>query len=61
MRKIAAVGSLALLGMASAHAALPAGVTTALDDAKGDGIIAAGLVLVVLIAIGAFKYIRKAL
>lgn len=44
-----------------AYAAVPADVTTALTDAKADGVNVAGIVLGVIIAIAAFKYIRKAL
>lgn len=44
-----------------AHAALPDGVTTAIGDAQTDGVALAGLVLAVIIAIAAFKYIRRAL
>ncbi|MDF2077026.1 major capsid protein, partial [Pseudomonas mendocina] len=41
--------------------ALPAGVETAITDAQVDGTTLAGLVLAVIIAIAAFKYIRRAL
>ena len=44
-----------------AFAAVPAEVTTALGDAKADGLTVAGLVLVIIIAIAAFKFIRRAL
>jgi len=44
-----------------AFAAVPADVTTALNDAKTDGVTVAGVVLVVIIAIAAFKFIRRAL
>lgn len=56
-----AVSALAALGAGSAFAAVPAEVTSALDSAKADGIVVAGAVLVVIIAIAAFKFIRKAL
>lgn len=52
--------SVLLIG-SQAHAALPAGVETAVEDAKVDGVALAGLVLAVIIAIAAFKYIRRAL
>jgi hypothetical protein len=45
----------------SAFAAVPADVTTALESAKTDGVQVAGVVLTVVIAIAAFKYIRRAL
>lgn len=44
-----------------AVAAVPTEVTAALDSAKADGVTVAGVVLVVIIAIAAFKFIRKAL
>jgi Inovirus Coat protein B len=61
--QIAKYGSgsvLAMYGMAS-HAALSSEVTTALGDVKTDGVAAAGLVLVAIVAIFAIKLIRKAL
>lgn len=54
------LSSLALAPL-SVMAAVPEGVTTALTDAKTDGVTIAGLVLGVIIAIAAFKYIRRAL
>ncbi len=45
----------------SAMAAVPADVSTALTDAKADGVTVAGIVLGVIITIAAFKLIRKAL
>lgn len=54
---VAALGLMA----AQAHAALPAGVTTAIEDAGTDGITAAGLVLVAIIGIYAVKLVRRAL
>lgn len=56
----ALLASVALM-VGQAHAALPAGVTTALDEAKTDGVEAAGLVLVAIIGIYAIKLIRRAL
>jgi hypothetical protein len=46
---------------ASVFAAVPEGVTSAMTDAKADALTIAGLVLVVIIAIAAFKYMRKAI
>lgn len=55
-------GSVVTLGaVGQAHAALDADITSALDAAKTDGVAVAGLVLTVIIAIAAFKYIRRAL
>lgn len=45
----------------SAWAELPTEVTTALADAKTDGVTVAGLALVIVVAIAAFKYARRAL
>lgn len=47
--------------VSSVFAAVPAGVTTALDTASTDGVTIAGSVLAVIVAIAAFKYIRRAL
>lgn len=55
----AIVGSSLFAG--AALAAVPTEVTTALTDAKTDGVTVAGIVLTVVIAIAAFKYIRRAL
>lgn len=57
----AAAGSGALMLAGQAYAAVPAEVTTALDDAKADAMTVGGLVLVVIIAIAAFKFIRRAI
>lgn len=56
------VGVIALLatGVSSVQAAVPAEVTTALTDAKADAITVAGTVLVIIIAISAFLYMRRA-
>lgn len=65
MKNLKRVGlaSVAMLGVSagSAFAALPEGVTTALEAAKTDGVAMAGIVLAVIIAIAAFKFIRRAL
>lgn len=58
---VASVGVLSVLAAGQAMAEVPAAVTTALNDAKADGVTVAGIVLVVIIAIAAFKFIRKAL
>ena len=52
---------LSLFAPLAAMAAVPADVTTALETAQTDGVTVAGLVLGVIIAIAAFKYIRRAL
>jgi hypothetical protein len=65
MKKFARFGAagVALLGstVEAANAAVPAGVTSALSDAGTDGITVAGAVLVVVVGIAAFKYMRRAL
>jgi len=55
------VCSLLVLSCSNAFAAIPKDVTDALNAAKVDGVTVAGLVLVVIISIMAFKYVRKAL
>lgn len=57
--KTAAVLALAAAGATSAQAAVPADVTTALGDMKADALAVAGLVLVAIIAVVAFKFMRK--
>jgi len=44
----------------SAYAAVPTEVSTALTDAKADSLTVAGLALVIIIAIAAFKFMRRA-
>ncbi|MBW9335590.1 hypothetical protein FEE59_18925 [Herbaspirillum sp. RU 5E] len=46
---------------ASVYAEVPAQVNNALKDAQTDGVAVAGAVLAVIVAISAFKYIRRAL
>lgn len=53
------VTSLFGVGVASAYAAVPLEVTTTLTDAKADAITVAGSVLGLLIAVAAFRYMRK--
>nr|WP_059391978.1 MULTISPECIES: major capsid protein [Pseudomonas] len=60
-RSLGASAAVGLLAMQQAYAALPAGVTTALNEAQVDGVEVAGIVLGVIIAIAAFKFIRRAL
>lgn len=60
-RSLGASAAVGLLAVQQAQAALPTGVTDALDTAQVDGTTLAGLVLAVIIAIAAFKYIRRAL
>lgn len=60
-KKLTALLVLLSASVSSAFATVPGDVTTALADAKADGVSIAGTVLGVIIAIAAFKYIRKAL
>lgn len=60
-RSLAAVSATGLMLAQQAYAALPADAETALSDAQADGIKVAGIVLGIIIAIAAFKYIRRAL
>lgn len=53
-----AAGSL-VAGVGSALAAVPTEVTTAMTDMKADALTVAGLVLVAIIAVMAFKFMRK--
>lgn len=49
-----------LFGASAAMAAVDPVITTALSDMKADGLVVAGAVLVAIIAIAAFKILRKA-
>lgn len=59
MKKSTAVALLTL--SSSAFADVPPAVTTALTTAQADGVVVAGLVLVAIVAIYAFKLMRKGL
>lgn len=59
--KLAAAGTAVLGFVSSAQAAVPAAVTTAITDAGTDAATVGGLVLVVIVGIASFKYLRKAL
>lgn len=58
---VGVVGTGLAVAGGNAMAAVPTEVSTALSDAKADGVTVAGLVLVVIIAIAAFKFIQRAL
>lgn len=60
-KQLVVLGSALTLAAGNAMAAVPTEVTTALTDAKADGLTVAGIVLGIIIAIAAFKFIRKAL
>ncbi|REL97517.1 hypothetical protein DSI33_03000 [Mycobacterium tuberculosis] len=59
--KLAAVQGAALIAAGNVWAAVPTEVTTSLGDAKADGVSVATLVLVAVIALFAFKFMRKGL
>lgn len=57
--RLAAIPAFVLAIAGAAHAAVPESVTTALTDMKADALTVAGLVLVAIIAVVAFKFMRK--
>jgi uncharacterized YccA/Bax inhibitor family protein len=59
--KAAVVSAVMFATAMPAFAAVSVDVTTALGDAKADVATIGGLVLVVIIAAAAFKYLRRAL
>lgn len=60
-QKLAAIGTGLTVMTGNALAAVPAGVTTAIEDAGTDGATVAGAVLVAVVAIYAFKLMRRGL
>lgn len=60
-RALGAAAAIGVLSVQQAYAALPAEVSTELGTAKTDVVELGGLVLVVLIAAAAFKYMRRAM
>ncbi len=57
--RLALVPAAAFAAVGSAHAEIPTEVTTALSAMKADALTVAGLVLVAIIAVAAFKFMRK--
>ena len=57
--RLALVPAAALAAAGAAHAEVPADVTAALGTMKDDALVVAGLVLVAIIAVAAFKFMRK--
>lgn len=57
--RLAAVPAFVLATAGAAHAAVPAEVSTALAEMKSDAMTVAGLVLVAIIVVAAFKFMRK--
>lgn len=60
-RSLGAAAAVGVLTVQQAYAALPTEVSTELGTAKTDVVELGGLVLVVLIAAAAFKYMRRAM
>ncbi len=60
-RSLGAAAAIGVLSVQQAYAALPTGVSTELGTAKTDVVELGGLVLIVLIAAAAFKYMRRAM
>jgi hypothetical protein len=60
MKKLSLVLTGLVASTGSAFAAVPAEVSGALTDAKADSLTVAGLALVIIIAIAAFKFMRRA-
>lgn len=57
---VRALGASLAVGIGAAHAAVPTEVSTALETMKTDALIVAGLVLVAVIAVAAFKFMKRA-
>lgn len=57
--RLALIPAAALVGAAQVHAAVPSEVTDALGEMKTDALAVAALVLVAIIAVAAFKFMRK--
>ncbi|WP_406623054.1 major capsid protein [Acidovorax sp. SDU_ACID1] len=58
--KLAAAAALPMVLAGNAYAALPTEVSTALGDMKDDGVSAATLVIVAVIAVAAILFLRRA-
>jgi len=59
--KAVVVGTSLTAAAGSALAAVPTDVATALADAKTDSLAVAGLGLIIIVGIAAFKYMRRGL
>ncbi|MFG0609405.1 major capsid protein [Delftia sp. WSY_14] len=59
--RVAAVPAVAIMAMGNAHAVLPTEVETALGSLSTDALKVAGIVLAAIVAVYAFKFIRKGL
>lgn len=58
--RLSLIPAAALAAAGNAMAAVPAEVTTAVDTMKADATTIAGAVLVAIVAVLAFKFLRKA-
>lgn len=58
--RVGVVAGLSTMG-ASAMAAVPAEVTAALDGLQADALTVAGIILAAIVAVYAFKFMRKGL
>lgn len=59
--RLALIPAAVLAASGSAMAAVPANVQTALDALSADALTVAGIVLAAVVAVYAFKFIRKGL
>jgi hypothetical protein len=59
--RLAAVPAFVAATTGSAMAAVPANVTAALSDLSADSLTVAGIVLAAIVAVFAFKFMRKGL
>lgn len=59
--KLAAIGTAVAVAPLSVYAAVPENVSTALDNLATDALTVAGIVLAAIVAIYAFKFMRKGL
>ena len=60
-KKLAASAAFVSGSIGSAFAAVPADVTTALTNLQTDALTVAGVILAAIVAVYAFKFIRKGL
>ncbi|MBU4422853.1 MAG: hypothetical protein KKG12_03660 [Gammaproteobacteria bacterium] len=58
--RFASVPAIVLAGVGSAHAAVPADITTAISTMQTDGVTVATAFVVAAIAVAAIKFLRSA-
>ena len=61
MKRATGLSAIAAISVQQVHAAVDPGVSSAITGAGADAAVVGGLVLVVLVGIMAFKWIRKAM